>query len=649
MKRSDETWHRLLNWNLGQARLERLAEELLFDQGFAKLATNNTVSESKPNGMPIFSKDSKQWLMALHFVQGEQEFSALKIKFAVELATAAKHGAAGFVFITNQELSLRQREELHKLSGTTMVELFHLERIASILDQAHMTQVFPTFHNFNSQIISQSVDATILDFKSLHESFRECTNRFDLFHLRLHNFRGFERLALEFHPRLTVLIAENGRGKSSILDACRIALWQFIGSFDLALLDINTKITIQIADIHLAKLPNDQLMRQLPVVITSVGKVGAHGDLTWTRSLLSETPNSPTECDDKAAWLASWGRMLQKEVRNIDQPTLTLPVFAYYGTGRLWPQERLQPGLAERPRRNDSSFVRTWAYRDCLAITSSFDQFADWFQWIFTSHLESKLKMAEQPGAPEPAQSSAWMDAVQVVQQAIDCLLQETTGWHTLEYSVTENNLVLHNEQQIKMSVAQLSDGIRNMLAMVGDLAYRCAHLNPHLGREAARQATGVVMIDELELHLHPSWQQRVAEQLSNAFPNIQFIVTTHSPQVLSTVNADCIRILHQHEFSGETTVQTVSEQTRGVTSADLLARVMEVDPVPDLPETQKLSRYRTLIDLNLHSGEEGVALEKELITHFGPRHPVMRECERMIKLHALKHRVAQARTETQA
>ncbi|MGB8922932.1 MAG: AAA family ATPase [Pseudomonas sp.] len=95
------------------------------------------------------------------------------------------------------------------------------------------------------------------------------------------------------------------------------------------------------------------------------------------------------------------------------------------------------------------------------------------------------------------------------------------------------------------LKVSQLSDGIRNIVALAADIAYRCIKLNPHLGITAPHQCTGVVLIDEVDMHLHPAWQQTVIPDLLGAFPNIQFIVTTHSPQVITSVQAKCIRVLH--------------------------------------------------------------------------------------------------------
>ena len=87
-----------------------------------------------------------------------------------------------------------------------------------------------------------------------------------------------------------------------------------------------------------------------------------------------------------------------------------------------------------------------------------------------------------------------------------------------------------------RLPLSSLSDGVRNMIALIADIAHRCARLNPHLSEEAARQTPGVLLIDEVDMHLHPRWQQLVVDLLRKAFPSLQIILSTHSPHVLSTV-----------------------------------------------------------------------------------------------------------------
>ncbi len=85
-------------------------------------------------------------------------------------------------------------------------------------------------------------------------------------------------------------------------------------------------------------------------------------------------------------------------------------------------------------------------------------------------------------------------------------------------------------------SFDNLSDGYRNMLAIVADIAHRSARLNPQLGGQAAIMTPGIVLIDEVDLHLHPKWQREIINALRTAFPKIQFIVSTHSPFIIQSL-----------------------------------------------------------------------------------------------------------------
>jgi predicted ATP-binding protein involved in virulence len=119
-------------------------------------------------------------------------------------------------------------------------------------------------------------------------------------------------------------------------------------------------------------------------------------------------------------------------------------------------------------------------------------------------------------------------DTILAVREAVNIIL-ETVGWENLAYSQQYESLILEHNLHGIMKMSQLSDGIKNMIGMIADIAYRCVLLNGHLGKDAARLSTGLVMIDEIDMHLHPQWQQVVISSLEKAFANIQFIVTTHS------------------------------------------------------------------------------------------------------------------------
>lgn len=128
------------------------------------------------------------------------------------------------------------------------------------------------------------------------------------------------------------------------------------------------------------------------------------------------------------------------------------------------------------------------------------------------------------------------------------------------------------------MPVDMLSDGLRNAIAMVADLAFRAYKLNPNLGERAALETPGVALIDEVDMFLHPSWQQTILASLRDAFPEVQFLVTTHSPQVISSVPRECIRLLGVDEHRDVSASEPLSN-TYGQPSHVALHRVMQVDP----------------------------------------------------------------------
>jgi predicted ATP-binding protein involved in virulence len=123
-------------------------------------------------------------------------------------------------------------------------------------------------------------------------------------------------------------------------------------------------------------------------------------------------------------------------------------------------------------------------------------------------------------------------------------------------------------KQGMELNVAQLSDGERNMLALVGDLAHRLGLLNP-MGANP-NDGHGVVLIDEIDLHLHPGWQRTVVASLERTFPNCQFIITTHSPQVIGELAAESVMLLRDGMLLGH------AERALGLSSSEVLEEVME-------------------------------------------------------------------------
>ena len=444
--------------------------------------------------------------------------------------------------------------------------------------------------------------------------------------LALRNFRCFPEISIDFHEQLTVIVANNGQGKTAILDAVAIALGPFVGAFD----DGKDR-AFERDDIRLLQAGTSNRMELADggVTLEAAGVVG-HQEASWKRQLAG--PKSRTTRKDAQA-LTDAGKKLQSQVRQETEALTTgtcLPLVAYYPTDRLWNIRRLP--YKKLPRTS-----RMVGYTHCLESGSDFHLMADWFRYWSVNSLNRRLK-AQQEG--EKILPNEFDNALEAVRNAINLCLKPS-GWGDMDYSLEREEIVARHPQYGELPVGMLSDGIRSMLTLVADIAFRMVKLNPNLGPYAATNTNGIVLIDEVDMHLHPSWQQTVLTSLRDAFPRVQFIVTTHSPQVLTSVSAESIRLL-QRDIDSETgkalaSVQEFQVQTQGVASSTVLAEVMDTDPVPDIEPAQWLSRYTALIEQSHQDSPEGVELKAKLVDHFGEGHPLMLECERLVRLQAYR------------
>jgi predicted ATP-binding protein involved in virulence len=262
--------------------------------------------------------------------------------------------------------------------------------------------------------------------------------------------------------------------------------------------------------------------------------------------------------------------------------------------------------------------MRTDGYQDCLSPASQFEHFRMWFTAEFRAFREEQAIAIEQ-GRPLPE----FPPSVRAVRAVVDAILKEQTGWHSLEYRASERALVLSHPVQGLIPVSRLSDGIRGVVALVADIAARCVQLNPAFGAEAPQKTGGVVLIDEIDLHLHPRWQQVILPLLRSAFPKLQFVVTTHSPQVLSSVHASEIRVLSQGASvprgggPAAWTALPPGDESYGQSNQDVLERVMGTHSRPPVEGAADLARLTELVDQGAGEKDEAKRLFETLQTDF--------------------------------
>ncbi|WP_413205538.1 AAA family ATPase [Rhodospirillum sp. A1_3_36] len=450
--------------------------------------------------------------------------------------------------------------------------------------------------------------------------------------ISISNYRCFDSLEIDFDRHLTVLVAPNGQGKTTVLDALRVAVWPFVKGFDLGS-QTGKGATIQIPDVRLAKLKGGNMEPQVPSRIEAVGAWDAPETRQWVQTRERVKRGTNTSGDAPTKELTRWAGSLERRARGGD-PEVILPLVTYLGTSRLWFQGRFTSNAKEVSLGNED-YSRTSGYLNCLSYSSSFPAFKEWYGWVYRSYREEQIQTLESNGALSE-EGERFKKIIAVIKDAVDALVEDATGWHDLEYSSSQNQqLIMRHGEFGTIPVDMLSDGMRNAIAMVADLAFRMAKLNPHLGKEA-RQTPGIALIDEVDMFLHPSWQQRILPSLRKAFPNVQFIVSTHSPQVLTTVGRDNIRLLGQR-LDGTWHAPKPEQEIIGVESAVALNDIMHVNPIPPVEEADWLAKYTVMIESGSHESNEGKELRRILERVYGPRHPLILDVDRLIRFQAMK------------
>lgn len=445
--------------------------------------------------------------------------------------------------------------------------------------------------------------------------------------LRIHNYRCFEDLEVELQPDLTVLIASNGGGKTTILDAARVALWPFVKGFDLGS-QTDKEATIQTEDVRRVRLSGGNMEPQAPCSIEAWGSWGTgSGQEHWKQCRESLKKDAAVKSSPGAQALTDYASELQARVRRDE--TVTLPIITYLGTSRLWFEGRFSSAAADTTL-DISEYSRTSGYLNCLAYASSFKAFTAWYGWIYRSYREMQLIALEQRTDLATAGHNV-AQVIKAVKTAINTLLMPT-GWYDLEYSAShQQQLVMHHAEQGVLPVEMLSDGLRNAIAMVADLAFRACKLNQHLGERAPLETPGVALIDEVDMFLHPAWQQTIAGALRSAFPAMQFIVTTHSPQVLSTVQREHIRVLSKNKQGKIIAAQPLA-MTYGEPSNSVLRSVMQVDPQPPIEEQPDLQQLTEWVDKGRYDEQPAIELMHRLKQALGEQHPQLQRLARSIK-----------------
>lgn len=355
--------------------------------------------------------------------------------------------------------------------------------------------------------------------------------------LSLANVRAFDQVGFGFDPAFTLLVGINGVGKTTALETLRICLSRLVPQFtasrarpDAFDLD-DIQIGADFLQIDLDLEISGEEYRYLLLKQRDEHKPDKPGSV---RQDTFETPDREELSPD-----------LDAEARAL-KTAKSQPVAVYFSTRRSLVSD-------EQPRSGRASGGQAAAYADALSERPlRLAEFASWMR-------------AQEELSIELPRARLHLDALQM---AASRFLPNCSG---LRAEVADRPRLLIDKQGTTLDVRQLSDGERSMLALVLDLARRLSQANPEL-EDPIRDGKGVVLIDELDLHLHPTWQRKVVGQLTKTFPACQFIATTHSPQIIGEVPHEKIRIIREGEVF-------TPEYSFGIDSSRVLEELMETAP----------------------------------------------------------------------
>lgn len=377
--------------------------------------------------------------------------------------------------------------------------------------------------------------------------------------LSLDNVRAFKEAEFTFNPSFNLIIGINGAGKSTALDTIR-----YCGSFLLTSLrkmpfkpfgfvadDIHGNAPFAQAALHITFDDGEDAFVRLrewreAVVPESTENVDRlRREILETERLRDRPRNQLRELQETVSPAENiFYYPSAEKIRARAKQEKCAPLMVHYSTSRSFFRERKERSSASAP--DQAAF-----YEALGSSTLNLRLVAEWLR-------------AQDALVPERPASAA---LVKIIEDAIGTFLPGYSNLRTGD----DDSTVLIDHNGMSLNVRQLSDGERSLLSLVLDLAKRLAQANPASENPLA-ECEAIVLIDEIDLHLHPKWQRKVVGNLERTFPNCQFIATTHSPQVIGEVPHEKIRIIREGKIF-------TPEYSFGIDSSRVLEELMETAP----------------------------------------------------------------------
>lgn len=421
--------------------------------------------------------------------------------------------------------------------------------------------------------------------------------------LEIENFKKFSDYTLDLHPQFTLLVGDNGTGKTTILDALAIAagIW-LVNSPDTTL--NNSRRNILPSEIRLEAIESDtitQFIERKPVQIKAIGTINSQ-PVQWLRQIKANgSRTSNTEAKQALEIISTLFQQVEAGEK------IWLPIVAYYGAGRAWlPSNQRDPKATTH-----TSPARRWdAFYDCFEERIRIADLHTWFQ-------KEAIASVNRQGQMRPG--------YKVVKFAIlRCIPNADDLWFDPERSE-----IVVSIQGNPQPFSNLSAGQKMMVGLIADIAIKIVTQNASFLTEESdmssqklplilQQTSGLVLIDEIDVHLHPKWQRQVVNDLTKTFPSIQFVCTSHSPLVIGEVEASCIRVLERDEETGKV-ISTIPLESYGLDANRILEEQMGASERNQEVADELHALFRLIDDENFDGARQAMIPLGEKIGHEDP------------------------------
>lgn len=337
--------------------------------------------------------------------------------------------------------------------------------------------------------------------------------------INIKNFKAITNMEIDFTEGVNLLIGDNGVGKSSILEAVAVALFGMLKGIR----GVPTKNILQ-DDIHFTIEEKGDASSAIrywtPTEIAGTLEM-QNESYHWRRYRLNEDGKERTKMDDDG--IVKWMQHIS------NHPEDSLPLLCFQSDARVWQTRRGDFGKELKKKLDD----RRCGYIGCLDYSLDMKGIQAWCLKMELTAFQKKKPIKEY---------EAFKNIVACFMQQISQLEEKPQ----IHYSSQLGELVYQEKSQL-MPISYLSAGYQSLLWMVMNLAYRLALLNPE-STDNLGESEGIVLIDEIDMHLHPKWQWNIVDALERTFPNMQFILATHSPIVISSCKNEYLILVDEDE-----------------------------------------------------------------------------------------------------